>query len=615
MISREKLKRLPHKPGVYLMKDDAGKVLYVGKAVDLRRRVASHIRPRRGGQPCSPAMAPRTEEVDYIVTDTEQEALLLEQNLIKEHWPPYNVSLKDDSSPAHIRLSVDDEYPCMTVTRAVPKDGARYFGPYYSADDARRTIRFLRKIFPLRECSASEFLRRGRPCIKYQIKRCSAPCRGMIGREEYGKLVRRVILFLSGKTGDLLDLLQKEMEKCAEKMNYEKAGELRDGIGAIRRTVERQKIVTLDEADRDVVGIYTEGGSGEAAILFVRGGRLIGRKTIALEGEIGSEPALIRRIMLEHYLRGAFIPPEILLPSFPDERGVLQRHLSERRGGRVALLSPRRGDKRALVRMAASNAEAAFFSRRERDLESEKLLREMQRKFHLAAPPRWVECVDISDIGGSAAVGSVAAFRNGVPWGDGYRRFSIKTVAQSDDCRMIYEVLTRRTRRGLTGWGLPDLFVIDGGRGQLHAALRALSEAGVSATAAIALAKERRREERRVPERVFIEGRANAISLKRGDAITLFLQRLRDEAHRFALDYHRRLRGKRLLTSEIEALEGIGAARVRQLLASFGDMRGVAQAPLGALTRVLRSRVAAKRVYEHFRKQGGRQVVAQFGEH
>ncbi|MEJ2744859.1 MAG: excinuclease ABC subunit UvrC, partial [bacterium] len=319
MISRDTLRRLPHKPGVYLMKSASGDVLYVGKAVDLSRRVSSHVHGRGGSRLLVHAAIPDVDELDYIVTDTEKEALLLENNLIKEHQPRYNVKLKDDSSYAHVRLSLNEEYPALTITRKLQKDGARYFGPYSSADAARTTVRFLQRIFPLRSCSNAELSRRRRPCIKYQIGRCSGPCCGMIDQTGYRELVDRTCLFLSGKTGSLVTLLEKEMLREAGGMRYERAGEIRNVVEAIRKTVERQKSVFPDEADLDAIGIYRQGESGEAVILCVRAGRLIGKRAIALNGPSEDTAAVVRKIISDHYLGGAWIPPVILVPVVPED--------------------------------------------------------------------------------------------------------------------------------------------------------------------------------------------------------------------------------------------------------------------------------------------------------
>ena len=601
MISRDKVMRLPKRPGVYLMKSASGDVLYVGKAIDLRRRVSAHARGRRGSQPFVPAAIPHADEIDYIVTDTEKEALLLENNLIKEHRPRYNVRLKDDTTYAHLRLSVNGEYPALTITRNLHKDGARYFGPYSSADAARKTARFLQKVFPLRSCSSAELSRRTRPCVKYQIKRCSGPCCGMISGAGYQGLVDRVILFLSGKTGSLLSLLEKEMGAEAARMNYERAGEIRDTVAAIRKTVERQKSVSPDDADRDAIGVYREGTRGEAAVLCVRGGKLIGKRGIALEGISGDEAAVVRGILVSHYLGGAWIPPEILLPVLPEDRAALESLLAgERGGGDVSILAPRRGAKRALVTLASTNAGASFISRGARELEWEQLLDEMRRRFGLPSPPRRIECVDVSNISGAWAVGAVAVFSDGVSHKEDSRRFHITMEGGADDCLMIYEVLTRRIRRAMQSGTLPDLIVVDGGKGQLHAAVSALNDLGARGLGVIALAKERETGGRKMPERVFLEGRKNAIPLRPGSRITLFLQRVRDEAHRFAIGGHRGLRMRRLLASELEGIEGIGEKRSALLLSRFDDVEGIAGAPVEKLQRVLGNSAVARRVYDYF---------------
>jgi excinuclease ABC subunit C len=572
-------------------------VLYVGKAIDLSRRVSSHAHGRTGSRLLSRAAISDVSRVDYIVTDTEKEALLLENNLIKEHQPRYNVKLKDDSRYAHIRLSLDEEYPSLTITRNLRKDDARYFGPYSSADAARTTARFLQRIFPLRSCSNAELSRRKRPCIKYQIGRCSGPCCGKIDRSGYRELVARTALFLSGKTGRLVSLLEKEMLGEAGGMNYERAGEIRNTIEAIRKTVERQKSVLPYETDRDAIGIYRQGERGEAVILCVRAGKLIGKRAIALDMLPEDEWAVVREILLNHYLGGAWIPPLILAPAVPRDHHAIESLLAGERGGeRVRIVAPRRGARRGLVALASTNAEASFVSRGEGELDRRRILDEVMSAFRLPAPPVGIECVDVSNMAGDSAVGAVVAFREGLPHKEGYRRFHVRLEGGVDDCRMIYEVVTRRIRRALQSGALPNLIVVDGGRGQLHAAETALSDLGIRDVAVIAMAKERRRGGRETPDRIFLKGRKNAVPLRPGSRIAFLLQRIRDEAHRFAIRGHRSLKRRRLLVSELEGIEGIGEKRSALLLRRFGDLGGIAAASLDELTRALGDRTVARRV-------------------
>lgn len=603
MIAHDRLKRFPRRPGVYLMKDAGGGVLYVGKALDLRRRVASYFTGRGDGRAAIPAMVSRADEVEFIVTDTEKEALLLEETLIREHRPPYNLTLRDASACAHLRLSVDEEYPRIEIARRFRRDGARWFGPYSSAGDARRTVRFLQRAFPLRDCSASTFARRTRPCLKHQIGRCAAPCCGRVSRRDYSALVRRAALFLSGRTGSLLRELGREMRREAAALRFEKAREFRDTREAIRRTLERQKCVALDGADRDALGLHREGARGEAALLFVRAGRLVGTRLLAIEGG-GDDAFVAEEVLRRYHLGGAYIPPEILVPAASPGAAALAEELSAARGGRVRLIAPRRGAKRALVRMAAENASASFAARIERGREAGEVAGALARRFRLPAPPRDIECVDVSHLGGASQTGSIVAFRDGAPRPAGYRRFGVKSSEAGDDCGMIYEVVRRRARRAREGWGMPDLLVVDGGKGQLHAALRALRDEGASGIAAIALAKERDLVGRRAPERVFVGGRKDAIPLAAGDRATLFLQRVRDEAHRFSLRGHRTLRGRRLFESALDRVAGVGPARRRALIRAFGDIRGVAAADTGALARVLGDAALALRVRERLAALG-----------
>ncbi len=604
MRSPDRLKKIPRRPGVYLMKGADGLVLYVGKAVDLRRRVASYFTKRGDGRLAIPAMVARADDVDFIVTGTEKEALLLEETLIREHRPPYNLALKDASACAHLRLSTDEEYPRLEVVRRFCRDGARWFGPYSSVGAARHTARFLQRAFPLRECGAATFQRRSRPCIKHQIGRCAAPCCGRVSRRGYAALVRRVSLFLSGRSGSLLRELEREMRREAAALRFEKAGRIRDTLAAIRTTIERQHCVALDGADRDAVGVAREGDRAETALLFVRAGRLLGRRLLSVDGG-GVDPSVVAEALRRHYLGGAFVPPEILAPSTPAGAAGLAAELSAARGGSVRIAVPRRGRKRALIDMAEENAAASLASRLERTQEAFEVSRELARRFRLAAPPRDIECVDVSHLGGASQTGSIVAFRDGAPRPEGYRRFGVKVSEAGDDCGMIHEIVRRRARRARDGWGMPDLLLVDGGKGQLNAALRALREEGAQGTAAIALAKERGLPGRRAPERVFLPGRKNPIPLRAGDRASLFLQRVRDEAHRFALRGHRRLRTRRLLDSALDRLEGVGPARRKALIRAFGDIRGVAAADAAELARVLGDAALAARVRERLRGKSG----------
>ncbi|MDD5557613.1 MAG: excinuclease ABC subunit UvrC [bacterium] len=601
MITREDIRRLPAGPGVYIVKTAAGEVLYVGKALDIRRRVAAHFR-RRGGA-FAAAFAPRAEAVEFIVTGTEREALLLEGTLIRERRPRFNIRLEGAGARAYIRLTVHEPWPRLEVAREPRRDGARYFGPYLSASAALRMARFLQRTFPLRDCPLAEARRRTRPCLKHQIGRCPAPCRGLISGRAYRERVRRAALFLSGRAGKLLDGLRAEMERHAAALRYERAGRIRDAIAAIGGALERQRCVLPDGADRDAVGIHREGGRGAAAVLCVRGGRLIGSAASRWEGEAAADGAVVREVLLRHYPGGASVPPEVLVPAMPEDREAVERLLSEARGGRARLVVPRRGARRDLVRMAAANAEAVH---RSRPAEGEEAaLEAIRARFRLPRLPRRIECVDVSHTGGAAAAGAVVAFLDAAPRPDGYRRFRIRGSAAADDCRMIHEVLSRRFREGHREWGVPDFLVVDGGRGQLAAAERAVAGAGVQGVSVIAVAKEREAGGRKVPDRVYRSGRANPVPLRPGDPASLLLARVRDEAHRFAVRSHRRMRGKALRGSALDGIPGIGPRRKARLLAAFGSVSGIRSAPLDAVEGALSSAAAARAVKARLR-EGGR---------
>ncbi|TYO94842.1 excinuclease ABC subunit UvrC [Desulfallas thermosapovorans] len=614
---KDKLAQLPESPGVYLFRDGGGQIIYVGKAVSLKNRVRSYFTTAAQRQPKVRAMMERARDFEYITTDSEVEALILESNLIKEHRPRYNIFLKDDKSYPYIKVTTSEQFPRVFITRRVVKDGARYFGPYTQVGAVHETLRLLKRIFPLRTCKQKVLAPRSRPCLNQHIKRCLGPCCNLVTPQEYRQVVDGVLQFLEGKQEDLVHSLRRRMEEAASALEFERAAELRDQLQAVEKVMERQKIVAADLNDRDVLAMAR--GRDEACVMvfFVRGGKLIGREHFMVDGtgDMGRDE-VITGFIKQYYLQAEFIPREVLVEDIlSGEIEVLEHWLSEKRGGRVYIARPRRGDKKRLVDLAGRNAllvlQEVESGRAARKDELQKALEQLAAALGLKGPPLRMECYDISNIQGAEPVASMVVFEEGKPAPQQYRRFKIKTVTGPDDFASMREVLNRRLARGreereLVNTGqmsgrdakfhrFPDLLVVDGGKGQLSSAVAAMEEQGCGHIPVCGLAKEE--------ELIFLPGRSEPVRLP-GDAPALkMLQRLRDEAHRFAVTYHRNLRGKRNLKSMLEEIEGIGAVRRRELLKAFGSVEKIKAAAVEELAAIPgMNHRAARAVYDFFRE-------------
>ncbi|OGQ51096.1 MAG: excinuclease ABC subunit C [Deltaproteobacteria bacterium RIFCSPLOWO2_02_FULL_57_26] len=590
----EKLESLPPRPGVYLMRDREAKVIYVGKAKDLRARVRAYFRSGDGRSQIQ-FLLRRAEDIETLVTANEKEALILENNLIKQYKPRYNIRLKDDKSYLSIKVTVQHPWPRIFATRKIVKDGNRYFGPFSSAIAARETLDIIEKHFLLRNCTDYNFKNRTRPCLQYQIKRCPGPCVLPVDPKEYQEQVGQAILFIEGKSQELADELKHLMKEKAGALEFEAAAKIRDQIQAVERTVEKQRMVSHWGIDQDIFGLYREGGFIEVQVLFVRQGKLTGNQSYSLEDLEFSDEEVLESLLTQFYQGARFIPDEILLPVELEDREVRQEYLSERKGRKVSIFSPRRGDKRQLVEMAAQNARQSFFERHDQEKERERMLLELQQQLRLRHYPQRVECFDISNIHGSHAVGSMVTFFNGEADKNRYRHYRIRTVDSAsggDDFAMMYEVLKRRFSRGLGEGDLPDLVVVDGGKGQLGMALAAMRDLGVKDVDVAALAKMRVQRSARSPEiqrseeRVFLPGQSNPVILKRNSNALFLLQRVRDEAHRFAITYHKQLRTRQTLYSALDRVPGVGGARKRALLRAFGSIKRIEEASLEELLKV-----------------------------
>lgn len=586
------LKTYPTSPGVYQMLGGNDEILYVGKAKNLRNRLRSYFSEAGDGRLHIPLLMEKVRRIEVIVTDTEKEALLLENTLIKKHRPRYNIELRDDKTYVSVRIDLHDPFPVMQVVRQVKDDGAQYFGPYSSAAAIRETLKEIYRIFPLRHSSIERCKKRGRPCLFYQIGQCSAPCHGKISQGDYRKLVDGVVQLLEGRESEVVTSLRQQMATAAAELRYEDAARFRDQIRSIERSVEKQKVSDYGGGNQDVVGIHQDGGEVELSLLFIRQGKLIGRRSFALQWRLDLED-LINGFLQEYYAREVVLPDQILLPLELEGSELLAEWLSEKRGRKVRILTPVRGEKKRLSLMAGRNATESYRQRGKRRQARDELLEELRGAFHLTRKPVRIECFDISNVQGNQSVGSMAVLVDGEPAAAEYRRFRIKTVEGADDYASLGEVLRRRLQRGLDEGVLPDMILIDGGKGQLgvlSAVLGEFSLAGRIGAVGIAksrvMANVRGQVVERSEERFFLPGRKNPVSFRRGSACLFLLERLRDEAHRFAITYHRKLRSKASMRSSLEDIPGVGPARRKALLKHFGSLKRIRAAGLDDLKQM-----------------------------
>lgn len=578
MSLQDKIRQLPASPGVYLMRDTDGSIIYIGKARSLRQRVRTYFNAAGDSRYQVKFLMARVADIDVLLTDTEKEALLLENTLIKQHRPRYNLELKDDKTYFSLRLDPREEFPRFTLVRKTPRDGARYFGPYSSATAAREVLRQMTRLFPLRHYPLAACMARKRPCLYHQIGQCSAPCQGLITKSDYLALVEGAMLFLEGKGRLLVAEFKRRMADAAAEMKYEEAARWRDLLHSIQVTVEKQKVV-LQGGDSDLVGYHRQGNRLELAILFIRGGVLSGSRLFSLGWEL-EDAAGIAAFLQQYYVGEVFIPAEILLPLQIEEGGALTELLEEARGGRVTITCPQRGTKRELVELACKNAESAIRQRDEAAAAAATTLAELRQRLQLSRIPARIECYDISTIQGRYSVGSGVTFSDGRPDKVNYRRYRIQSVTGQDDFAMLREVFSRRFREdSIAKNGLPDLVVVDGGIGQLNAALEIINELGLEGSFdLVSLAKSRTARDSaaeavlKSDERVFLPGRKNPVVLRQNSSPLLLLAAIRDEAHRFAIEYHRTLRGKEGVASGIDKIPGIGPKRRAALLKKFGSL-------------------------------------------
>ena len=593
------LDTLPNKPGCYIMHNAAGEIIYVGKAINLRNRVRSYFHESATHDAKTRQLVRRIANIEWIVVGSELEALILEMNLIKKHRPRYNIRLKDDKRYPYIKVHWAQDFPKVTVTRQMVSDGSRYYGPYTSAWAVHQTLDVLRRIFPYLTCDREITGKDQRACLYFDIKLCVGPCIGAVNREQYRQILDDLGQFLEGKTDAIVGRLRQEMERAAEELRFEAAAAVRDQLLAIDRVVEKQKVLSSEQLDSDVIAMARTNGEACVQIFFIRSGKLIGREYFVLEGaEDEADSEVIAEFIKQFYSEAAQVPPTLLLPNEVEEGQVIREWLNTRRTGpKIELTVPRSGDQEALMQMATENAVEtlrALKSQWEADTNKQsESLADLQQALGLAAPPNRIECYDISNTQGTAAVGSMVVFEQGVPRKQYYRRFNIQTVEGPNDFASMEEVLTRRLRRwqgaqDASAVGetpdpsfamLPDLLIVDGGKGQLGRAVAVLERFNLTdRVPVVGLAKQQ--------EELFVPGKDLSIMLPRHSQGLYLVQRIRDEAHRFAITAHRNRRTKEGLASQLEKVPGIGPVKRKALLAKFGSIQKIRDASVEALTQV-----------------------------
>ncbi len=593
------LATLPQKPGCYIMRDVNGTVIYVGKAINLKNRVRSYFQERADMDHKTRKLVTHIHDLEWIVVGSELEALILEMNMIKKYRPHFNVRLKDDKRYPYIKVHLNDPYPKVTVTRIMTKNGSRYFGPYTSVWAVHQTLDLLRKIFPYLTCDREITGKDARPCLYFDIKLCTGPCIGAINQAGYKQLINDLCSFLDGHTDPIVGRLQREMSEASEKLNFERAAVLRDQLNSIERVVEKQKVITSDQSNSDVLALARSDGEACVQIFFIRNGKLMGREYFILEGtEETTDNEVIGEFLKQFYSEAALIPDKVLLPNEVEEAQIIQQWLNTKRGGsKMQMLVPKRGTSHDLVKMATENAVETLQALRtqwEADKNKQtQALTELQTALNLVEPPNRIECYDISNTQGTSSVGSMVVFEQGTPSKGMYRHFNIKNVVGPDDFASMEEVLSRRFKRWQSAQEkqlvgvkpdpsfavLPDLLMVDGGKGQLGRAIKVLDSFGLSdKVPLVGLAKQQ--------EELFRPHIDNSIILPRHSQGLYLIQRVRDEAHRFAITAHRKARGKVGIASRLDAIPGVGPKRRKALLEKFGDIDGIRNAPVEELTKL-----------------------------
>lgn len=598
MFPADFLDTVSHSPGVYRMLDKQSRVLYVGKAKDLKKRLTSYTRFSGADHNKTTVMLSKVQTVDTLITNTEKEALILEASLIKKHKPKYNILLRDDKNYPLIKVTVQDTWPRVFMARRRKKDGARYFGPYSSSSAMWSTLRLLANLFTLRKCKGKKVRPRKRPCLNLQMGKCLAPCVGLADPVDYQEQVEKVLMILEGRNKSLVRDLQEEMKQAAATLHFEKAAELRDQITALSKTLEKQIVASANLKDQDVFGYCRQGTSIAIAILFVREGLITGNRNFFFNEPMEPDTNILSQTLNLFYDEKALPAKEILIPFEADGTAILIERFSELLGSGVSLRVPKRGDGVQLIQMANTNATHVFDEKEKKQKSWEDLSASMEKLLHLEYVPNRIECLDISNTSGKQAVGSLVCFEYGQPSKTNFRHYKIKTVSGPDDYAMMEEVLRRRLSRGIEEDTLPNLFIVDGGRGQLGMAMRVACELGITDELDwIGIAKEKKTE----GEKLYKPGRKNPILLKGHNPVLLYLMRIRDESHRFGVTFHRKLRGKASIASLLDTIPGIGPDRKKKLLKHLGSAKRVQKASMEELLSVPGiGKETALTIHKHF---------------
>lgn len=619
MLSLEdKLKNLPENPGVYIMRDESNEIIYVGKAVNLKNRVRQYFQSSKNQHPKVTAMVERIADLEYIITDSELEALILECNLIKKHRPRYNIMLKDDKQYPYIKITINEDFPRLLMVREIKKDGAKYFGPYTDVGAVHKTVDLMRSLFPIRYCSKniSRIMGKERPCLNYHIKKCIAPCQGNVSKEQYKELIDSIIMMLEGKQDEVLKLLENNMHKAAENLEFEKAAEIRDNMNSLIKIGEKQKIISSALVNQDIIALAVDQAESCIQVFFVRGGKLIGREHFIIEDiKLSDSKEILSSFIKQFYQSDALIPREIILQEEIDEINIIERWLSDKRGSRVKIVVPKKGEKHKLVEMVSRNAEDTLRLMLEKQKNDEEktmgACRELKELLRLPASPVRIEAFDISHLQGVLNVGSMIVFEKGRPNSRNYRRFRIKSVEGANDYESMREIIQRRFVHGmkekeeLTAGGkdlelgkfsvFPDLIMLDGGVGQVNAVLPVLKELNINIPVCGMVKDDRHRTRGLVYNGCEMGMPINSKAFR-------LITSIQDEAHRFAINYHKSLRSKTTVKSALDDIPGIGPARRKALLAYFGSLKNIKKATLEELCEVEgMNKKTAEVVYNFFK--------------
>ncbi|MFH1102339.1 MAG: excinuclease ABC subunit UvrC [Pseudomonadota bacterium] len=598
----DRISRVPSDPGVYLMKGAGGDVIYVGKARNLKKRLSTYFLPSSKPDVKTAALIIQIRDFEVVITATENEALILESNLIKRYRPRYNVFLKDDKRYPSLRLDLQEPFPALEIVRKIRNDGAFYFGPFSSAKAMRETLRIIHKTFKLRKCRSRAFKMRSRPCLNHQMGLCLGPCSGLTDEECYKKLAKEVVLFLRGRTPKLISQIRKEMGSAAEIEDYENAAVLRDKVFSLEHTLEKQVSVMTDFKDRDVFSIV---GGSEAAVvtqLGVRGGFLLGTRHFEFSEILSTDAEALGAFIRQYYDKGYFIPDEVLISLEVEDADFISEWLTQKKGKRVKMICPKRGEKARLTKMASQNAGTRLEEMAARRASNTDLLLRLQKRLRISRTPFRIECLDNSTLGGSESVASLVAFENGSPNPSGYRKYRIQNVNGPDDYAFMADVLNRRYSRN-SNRGFPDLLMVDGGKGQLNVALSAIRELGLFGTFDIISIAKRDASSGETEDKIYLPGKTDPVRFGKERDLLLFLQRIRDEAHRSAVGFHRKRRRASALGSSLDPVPGIGRKRKIALLKHFGTIDGIRRAGIDEMAGLsFMTRKTAQLVKEHLQK-------------